>query len=89
MAVIFDGGAAARRVDDNGIDAALGDLLAPGIDIGFGRPDCFIFTTDVLAQGAAASGSRRDDDVDAAAREQPDRGVVDFRPQHLLDAAGK
>jgi hypothetical protein len=28
-------------------------------------------------------------DLDTEARQQPDRGIVDLRRQHIIDAAGK
>ena len=43
----------------------------------------------MMNQRAAAAGVRRHFDVDAAAGEQADGGVVDLGPQHLLRAAGE
>ena len=43
----------------------------------------------VVHERAAAAGARRHLDVDAAARQQADGGVVDLGPQHLLGAAGE
>ena len=43
----------------------------------------------VVHERPAAAGARRHLDVDAAARQQADGGVVDLGPQHLLGAAGE
>ena len=90
VAVVLDRGAAARGVDDDGVDRiALLDHLGPGVDVALGHGDAGGLVAHVMDERAAAAGARRHHDVDAAARQQADGGVVDLGPQHLLRAAGE
>ena len=47
------------------------------------------FHTDVLRQRSTTSSPRRDDDIDTAARQQPDGGIIDLGAQNLLGAPGE
>ena len=49
----------------------------------------FVVAAHVVGQRAAAADALGDDDLDAEAREQPDRGGVYVRCQRLLRAAGE
>ena len=90
MPVVLDGGAAARGVDDDGIDAvAPVHQLGPGVDVALGEGDRFGLAAHVMHQRAAAAGAGRHLHVDAAPRQQADGGVVDLGAQHLLGAAGE
>ena len=64
-------------------------LLRPGVDVALGEGHAPPLAAHVMGERAAAAGAGRDHDVDAAAREQADGGVVDAGAQHLLRAAGK
>ncbi len=87
VAVILDGGTAARRRYDDRIEAAIFDLAGPGIDIAAGLGERFPFAPHVVDERAAASLALRHDDLDAKAGQQFNRRLVDARVQHRLGAA--
>ena len=88
VAVVLHRGAAARRVDDHGVDRlALLHHARPGIDVALGHGDGGRLLAQMMHQRPAAAGVGGHLDVDAAAGEQADGGVVDLGAQHLLGAA--
>ena len=64
-------------------------LLRPGLDIGPGQRHGTIVLADVMVQRAAAPGAGGHHDLDTQPGQQPDRGLVDPRHQHLLGTAGQ
>ncbi len=86
-AVVLDGGAAARGIDHDGVEALARDLARPGLDIGPG--EIVPLLPEVMVQGAAAARAARHDDLAAVPGEKPDGGLVDLWRQHPLGAAGQ
>ena len=87
-AVVLDRGAAARGVDDHGVEAAALELARPGGDVGPGRVQGRPLHAQVVGQRAAAAGAPRHHHLDPMAGQDPDRRLVDLGRQDLLGAAG-
>lgn len=80
--VLFDPRPAARRVGHDGIHILRRDSKIVERQL----PRSLVFAL-VHGQRAAAALAWRDGDLDAVPGEHPQRGPVDFRREHLLDAA--
>ena len=78
-AVILDRRAAARGVDDDGVEPGAVDLARPGVDVGARAGRAPRSLPDVMGERAAAAGARGDHHLDAVAGQQPDRRLVDLR----------
>ena len=79
MAIVFDHGAAARRIDNDSIDRAFGHDFAPRIDVGLGKRDRRGLLPHVMVERAATARARRDFHIHARTCEQANGGVVDIR----------
>ncbi len=89
VAIVLHHRSAARGVDDDGVDRTLGQHLRPGVDVALGEVGRTRLVAKVIGERAAAAGTGRDDNVDAAPGEEADGRIVDARAQHLLRAAGE
>ena len=76
--VVLDGRAAARGVDDHGIEPATLDLAGPGVDVGLGRAERRPLLAHVMGEGAAAAGAGRHDHLDAVTGEEADGRLIDL-----------
>jgi hypothetical protein len=85
-AVVFHGGAAARCGDDDGIESV---DRGPGVDIGAGLGLGLIVAAKVMDQRPTTADARRHHHFDAVTRQHPDRGRIDLRSEHVIDAAGQ
>ena len=86
MSVVFDRGAAAGRIDYDGVEACAVRFGDPGADISLGRLVAFGGLAHVMGESAAATRSLSHDNLTAVAREKPDRRVVDVRVEDALRA---
>ena len=86
---IFQHRAAAGRVDDDRIQAAIGCCARKTLGGGPRGRGRLVVAAHVMRQRAAAAGTGGHRDLDAEPRQQPDRRRVYLRCQRLLRAAGK
>ena len=86
-AVILHRGAAARGVDDHGVQPRAVGLAGPGRDVGAGTGHAPVVLPHMMGQRAAAPRTLGHHHLDAQACQQSDGGGVDLRVQHLLRAA--
>ena len=89
-AIILNGGATARRVDDDRIQAIPESISPrPGVNITPSGVQCSLFLTHMVGKRAAAPALDRIDDLDVMTIEQADRCLIDGGIEHLLSTAGK
>ena len=89
VAIVLDRGAAARGIDDHGVEPLALHFAHPGGDIGAGRGPGGVLVAHVLGQGAATAGAPGDHDLAAVAAQQADCGFVDPGADDLLRTAGQ
>lgn len=85
-AVILHARAAARRVDNDMVEAACFDLARPGFDVPARKGMGLVDLAEMMRQRSATSGALGHDDLDAMAREETHGGFVDARVEHGLRA---
>ena len=83
VAIVLDGGAAARGRDDHGIDIC----LRPLVDRAPCAGQCIILLAHVMGERSAAGLLARDHDLIAKPRQQAERRRVDAGIEHALHAA--
>ena len=88
-AVVLDRRAAARRIDDDRVEALALDLARPGVDVGARLASARFSAPMWWASDAAATLVLGDHDLDARRVQEPDRRGVDLGRQHALRASGK
>ena len=87
MTIILDRGAAARGVDDHGIESL--ELCAERRDVGCCKCAALFGTSHMQRQCATAADAGRDDNFAAVALQDPDGGRVDIPIERLLGTAGQ
>ena len=87
VGVILHRGAAARGVDNDGVERPMLALQMPGVDVLPGHRLCLGLVAHVQRQRPAAAHAIRQHHVVAQIVEEAHGGVVDLRAQHLLRAA--
>ena len=85
--VILHHRAAAGRGDQDRVDPFALDRTRPDVDVAPHKIERFALAAEMMGQRSAAALALRHHDFDAMAVEQSDRGLVDRRRQHLVDAA--
>ena len=85
--VVLDGGAAARGVDDDGVEPLAAVLGDPGADVARGLGVALALLAHVVDERPAAALAPRDHHLGAEPRQQPDRRVVDLGVERALRAA--
>lgn len=86
MDVVLDGCAAARCIDQDGVQALAVDFRDPGPHVGLGEFSGLLAVAHVQIQRAAAGRRGRYDHFATQARQQAYRRVVDVRREHGLHA---
>ncbi len=87
--VVLHHGAAAGRIDHNGVHRAGFLDSEPCLDIGPGAGLCRIGPAHMIVERPAAALPLGDHDLHAVPCEHPDSGLVDRRVEHLLRATRK
>ena len=87
VAIVLHGGAAARGIDDDGVETRTVDLTQPCFDVALGERERGLLASEMQDGGAAAARAGGDHDLDIVAGEQAHRRLVDIGREHLLAAA--
>ena len=86
-AIILDHRSATGCRHQDGVEAISFGLLQPDGDIGARPRQCVVVASKVVGERAATLLVLDQHDLDAVARQEIDRGLIDARCQHLLGTA--